>query len=102
MEENTWRNNQHNVSKFAKKEQAAARKEEKSFSKPKKEDKDVKRTTINSQELLDLKKKTEEARSYMPVYTDDELESLDYDEEETDNYYDNVDYDEYDKYYDED
>jgi len=90
------------VSKFAKKEQAAARKEEKSFSKPKKEEKDIKRTTINSQELLDLKKKTEEARNYMPVYTDEELESLDYDEEEADNYYDNVDYDEYDKYYDED
>ena len=38
----------------------------------------------------------------MPVYTDEELESLDYDEEENDNYYDNVDYDEFDKYYDED
>ncbi len=78
------------------------KKEEKTYSKPKKEEKEVKRTTISSQELLDLKKKTEEARSYMPVYTDDELESLDYDEEETDNYYDNVDYDEFDKYYDED
>ena len=87
------------VSKFAAKE---AKKEEKTYSKPKKEDKDVKRTTINSQDILDLKKKTEEARSYMPVYTDDELENLDYDEEETDNYYDTVDYDEYDKYYDED
>ena len=84
------------------KKEVSAKKEEKSYSKPKKEDKDVKRTTINSQELLDLKKKTEEARSYMPVYTDDELESLDYDEEEDDNYYDNVDYDEFDKYYDED
>ena len=90
------------VSKFAKKEQAAAKKEEKSHSKPKKEEKEVKRTTISSQELQDLKKKTEEARSYMPVYTDDELESLDYDEEENDNYYDTVDYDEFDKYYDED
>lgn len=78
------------------------KKEEKTYSKPKKEDKDVKRTTINSQELQDLKKKNEEARSYMPVYTDDELENLDYDEEEVDNYYDDVDYDEYDKYYDED
>lgn len=78
------------------------KKEEKTYSKPKKEDKDVKRTTISSQELQDLKKKNEEARSYMPVYTDDELESLDYDEEEVDNYYDNVDYDEFDKYYDED
>ena len=38
----------------------------------------------------------------MPVYTDDELENLDYDEEENDNYYDTVDYDEFDKYYDED
>lgn len=97
------------TSKFAPKFNASAslkkepiNKEEKTYSKPKKEDKDVKRTTISSQELLDLKKKTEEARSYMPVYTDDELESLDYDEEETDNYYDNVDYDEFDKYYDED
>ena len=87
--------------KFSAKKETV-KKEEKSYSKPKKEEKEVKRTTISSQELLDLKKKTEEARSYMPVYTDDELESLDYDEEETDNYYDNVDYDEYDKYYDED
>lgn len=78
------------------------KKEEKTYSKPKKEDKDVKRTTINSQELQDLKKKNEEARSYMPVYTEDELESFDNDEEEYDSYYDNVDYDEYDKYYDED
>ena len=52
-------------------------------------------------ELEDIKKKTEEARSYMPVYTDDELEELE-DEYEEDNYYDDVDYDEYDKYYDED
>ena len=88
--------------KFATTKKEPAKKEEKSYSKPKREDKDVKRTTINSQDLLDLKKKTEEARSYMPVYTDDELESLDYDEEENDNYYDTVDYDEFDKYYDED
>lgn len=88
--------------KFTTPKKEVSKKEEKPYSKPKKEDKDVKRTTISSQELLDLKKKNEEARSYMPVYTDDELESLDYDEEETDNYYDNVDYDEFDKYYDED
>lgn len=88
--------------KFTTPKKETNKKEEKTYSKPKREDKDVKRTTINSQDLLDLKKKTEEARSYMPVYTDDELESLDYDEEENDNYYDTVDYDEYDKYYDED
>ena len=51
--------------------------------------------------IQELKKKTEEARSYMPVYTDDELEELE-DEVEEDSYYDDVDYDEYDKYYDED
>lgn len=88
--------------KFTTAKKEVAKKEEKTYSKPKREDKDVKRTTINSQDLLDLKKKTEEARSYMPVYTDDELENLDYDEEENDNYYDTVDYDEFDKYYDED
>jgi N utilization substance protein A len=71
-------------------------------SKKKKDDeKEVKRTIISSKELEDIKKKNEEARSYMPVYTDDELEELDDDVEE-DNYYDEVDYDEYDKYYDED
>lgn len=90
------------TSKFTAVKKEVTKKDEKPHSKPKKEDKDVKRTTINSQELLDLKKKTEEARSYMPVYTEDELESLDMDEEENDNYYDTVDYDEYDKYYDED
>ena len=47
-----------------------------------------------------LKKKNEEARSYMPVYTDAELEELDEDEEETDNFYDTVDYDDYDEFYD--
>ena len=88
--------------KFNTTKKETIKKEEKSYSKPKREDKDIKRTTINSQDLLDLKKKNEEARSYMPVYTDDELESLDYDEEENDNYYDTVDYDEFDKYYDED
>ena len=76
--------------------------EKKPFSKPKKEDKDVKRTTINSQELQDIKKQNEQARNYMPVYTDEELESLDDDYEEVDDYYDNVDYDDFDKYYDED
>ena len=90
------------TSRFTTTKKEVTKKEEKPFSKPKREDKDIKRTTINSQDLLDLKKKTEEARSYMPVYTDDELESLDYDEEENDNYYDNIDYDEFDKYYDED
>jgi len=71
-------------------------------SKKKKEDeKEVRRTVLSSKELEDIKKKNEEARSYMPVYTDDELEELD-DEVEEDNYYDDVDYDEYDKYYDED
>ena len=68
----------------------------------KEDEKDVRRTVLSSKDLEDIKKKNEEARSSMPVYTDDELESLDYDEEETDNYYDNVDYDEFDKYYDED
>ena len=57
--------------------------------------------SINRFNDEDIKKKNEEARSYMPVYTDDELEELD-DEVEEDNYYDDVDYDEYDKYYDED
>ena len=65
------------------------------------DNKEVKRNVMSSKELEDLKKKTEEARSYMPVYTDDELKELD-DENEEDNYYDDVDYDEYDKYYDED
>ena len=69
--------------------------------KKKEEDKEVKRTIINSRELEDIKKQNEQARSYMPVYTDDELEELEDDEYE-DNYYDDVDYDEYDKYYDED
>lgn len=63
--------------------------------------KEVKRNVISSKELEDIKKKNEEARSYMPIYTDDELKELD-DENEEDNYYDDVDYDEYDKYYDED
>ena len=73
-----------------------------SGSKKKKEDeKEVRRTVLSSKELEDIKKKTEEARSYMPVYTDDELEELE-DEEYEDNYYDDVDYDEYDSYYDED
>ena len=69
--------------------------------KKKEDEKEVKRTIINSKELEDIKKQTEQARSYMPVYTDDELEELE-DEEYEDNYYDDVDYDEYDKYYDED
>ena len=69
--------------------------------KKKDDDKEVKRNIISSKELEDIKKKTEEARSYMPVYTDDELEELE-DEVEEDSYYDDVDYDEYDKYYDED
>ena len=37
--------------------------------------------------------------NYMPVYTDEELEALDAEEEEVDNYDDDVDYDEFDKYY---
>ena len=69
--------------------------------KKKEEEKEVKRTILNSKELEDIKKQNEQARSYMPVYTDDELEELE-DEEYEDNYYDDVDYDEYDKYYDED
>lgn len=69
--------------------------------KKKEEEKDVRRTVLSSKELEDIKKKNEEARSYMPIYTDDELEELE-DEYEEDNYYDDVDYDEYDKYYDED
>ena len=46
----------------------------------------------------------EEARNYMPVYTENELQEL---EEQTvadttvDEFYENVDYDEYDEYYDE-
>ena len=90
------------TTKFNATKKEVVKKEEKTYSKPKREDKDIKRTTINSQDLLDLKKKTEEARSYMPVYTDDELESLDYDEEDNDSFYDNIDYDDFDKYYDED
>ena len=69
--------------------------------KKKEDDKEVRRTILSSKELEDIKKKNEEARSYMPIYTDDELEELE-DEVEEDNYYDDVDYDEYDKYYDED
>ena len=69
--------------------------------KKKEDEKEVRRTVLSSKELEDIKKKNEEARSYMPIYTDDELEELD-DEVEDDDYYDNVDYDEYDKYYDED
>lgn len=73
-----------------------------SNSKKKKDDeKETRRVVLSSKELEDIKKKTEEARSYMPVYTDDELEELE-DEYEEDSYYDDVDYDEYDKYYDED
>ena len=52
--------------------------------------------------IEEIKKQNEEARNYMPVYTDEELESLDDDYEEVDDYYDNVDYDDFDKYYDED
>jgi len=78
------------------------KKEEKKTFKAKKEDKDVKRTTINSQELQDIKKQNEAARNYMPVYTDEELESLDDDYEDVDDFYDNIDYDDYDEYYDED
>ena len=78
------------------------KKEEKKPFKAKKEDKDVKRTTINSQELQDIKKQNEAARNYMPVYTDEELEGLDDDYEEVDDFYDNIDYDDYDEYYDED
>lgn len=84
-------------------EKPSKKEDSKPVSKKKKDDdgKEVKRNVINSKELEDIKKKNEEARSYMPIYTDAELEELDSDEEE-DNYYDDVDYDEYDKYYDED
>lgn len=92
--------------KFLKEDNVKPSKEEKTRSsgankKKKDDEKEVKRNVISSKELEDLKKKTEQARSYMPVYTDDELEELE-DEEYEDNYYDDVDYDEYDSYYDED
>ena len=71
-------------------------------SKKKKEDeKETRRIVLSSKDLENIKKKNEEARSYMPIYTADELEELE-DEVDDDSYYDDVDYDEYDKYYDED
>ncbi len=71
----------------------------------KEEDKDFKRSVLSAEELEDIKKKHEEARSYMPVYTEEELKELEEEKHEDtnayDDFYDDVDYDEFDEYYDE-
>jgi len=73
--------------------------------KPRKKEEDkveIKRTTISSKELEELKRKREEARSYMPVYTESELEELEQDYAPKDDFYDDIDFEDYDDYYDED
>ena len=51
------------------------------------------------EKVEDKKEEKSIPSNYMPVYTDEELEALDAEEEEEDSYDDDVDYDEFDKYY---
>ncbi len=89
------------IPKAPKQEDFGARKP---FVKKEEERQEIKRNVITSKELEEIKKKHEEARTYMPVYTKDELKELEEEKVETvekDDFYDDIDYDDYDEYYDE-